>query len=43
MLKAIFTKEQLIKFSMIYMYKKPEIRKNDATTMNTATNKTCIG
>ena len=43
MLKTIFTKEQVVKVSMTYIYKKPEIKKKiDTTTMNTAANKACI-
>ena len=34
---------QLIKISMIYLYIKPKVKKNDTTAMTTAINEACIG
>ena len=33
---------QLIKVSMIYLYIKPEVKKNDTTAMTTTINEACI-
>ena len=42
-LKTTFSKQRLIKISMMSVYIKPEVIKNDATEMTTATSETYIG
>ena len=42
MLKIRFSNHRLIKISMIYLYIKPEIKKNDTTATIAAINETCI-
>ena len=41
--KIRFSNDWLITISMIYVYIKPEVKKNDITPMNAALNKACIG
>ena len=43
MLKTTFSKHQLIKISMKYVYTEHEVKNNDATVMATAMNEACIG
>ena len=42
MLKTTLSKCQLIKISMTYVYRKPEVKKNDTTAMTTITNEAYI-
>ena len=43
MLQIRISNPRLIKISMIYLYIKPEVKKNDTTAMNIAINEACIG
>ena len=43
MLKKTFRKHQSIKISIICVYIKPEINKNDITAMAVTMNEVCIG
>ena len=43
MLQIRFTNHWLIRISMIYMYIKLEVKKNDTAVMTTAINEACIG
>ena len=42
-LQVRFSNHQLMKISLIYPYKKPEVKKNDTTAMTAAINEACIG
>ena len=43
MLQIRFSNHWLIKSSMIYLYIKPEVKKNDTTAMTTIINEACFG
>ena len=43
MLQVRFSNHELIKNSMIYLYIRPDIKKDDTAAKATAINKACIG